>query len=88
MPSPLGYKTWTAGEVLTAADLMGYLMDQTIPVFAGTAAAGSALPSPAEGQFRFLKDTDSFEVYTGSSWVSAGGGAGGGFEQTFLLMGA
>jgi len=87
MASPAGYKTFTAGEVLTASDVMEYLMDQSVLVFAGTAAAAAALPSPAEGQFRFLKDTDSFEVFTGSAWVAAGGGDVG-FEQTFLLMGA
>lgn len=88
MAVPAGAKTFQAGAVLTADEVNTYLMAQVIAVFAGTAAAGSAIPSPEEGQFRFLKDTDSLEVYTGSSWVAAGGGAGGGFEQTFLLMGA
>lgn len=83
----LGYKVFTAGEVLTAADLQGYGIDQVIAVFASEAAAGSAIPSPSEGQFRFLKDTDALQYYTGSSWVATGGGAVG-FEQTFLLMGA
>lgn len=83
-----GYRTFNAGEVLTAANVQTYLMDQAIPVFNNEAAATAAIPSPSEGQFRFLKDTDAFEYYTGSSWSAAGGGAGGGFEQTFLLMGA
>lgn len=87
MPTPSGYRTFASGEVLTAANVMNYLMDQAVLVFAGTAAAGSALPSPAEGQLRFLKDTDSLEFYTGSSWSAVGGGAVG-YEQTFLLMGA
>jgi len=85
--APAGYRTFTAGEVLTAANVQTYLQDQVIPVYANAAAATAALGSPAEGQFRFLKDTDAFEYYTGSAWVSAGG-ADVGFEQTFLLMGA
>jgi hypothetical protein len=87
MATPSGYRTFTSGEVLTAENVMNYLMDQSVLVFAGTAAAGSALPSPAEGQLRFLKDTDSLEFYSGTSWTAVGGGDVG-FEQTFLLMGA
>lgn len=83
----LGYKVFTAGEVLTAADLQGYGIDQVVAVFANEAAAGSAIPSPTEGQFRFLKDTDAFQYYTGASWANAGG-SDIGFEQTFMLMGA
>ena len=86
--APAGYRTFTAGEVLTALNVQTYLQDQVIPVFSSEAAATAVMTAPAEGQFRFLKDTDSFEVFTGSSWVAAGGGAGGGFEQTFMLMGA
>jgi len=85
--APAGYRTFTAGEVLTAANVQTFLQDQVIPVYANNAAATAALPSPAEGQFRFLKDTDAFEYYTGSAWVTAAG-ASVGFEQTFLLMGA
>jgi len=84
---PAGVKTFSAGAVLTAEEVNTYLQAQVIPVFANSATAGSAIASPQEGQFRFLKDTDAFEYYTGSSWVSAGG-ADIGFEQNFLLMGA
>jgi hypothetical protein len=83
----LGYKVFTAGEVLTAADLQGYAIDQVIAVFANETVAGSAIPSPSEGQFRFLKDIDQTQFFTGASWQAVGGGAVG-FEQTFLLMGA
>ena len=83
-----GYRTFGAGEVLTAANVQTYLMDQVIPVFASSTARDAAITSPAEGQFAFLKDTDAFQVYTGSAWVAAGGAGGGGFETNFLLMGA
>ncbi len=86
MANPSGYRTFTAGEVLTAANVQAFLQDQAVLVFDSASAAGSALPTPAEGQFRFLKDTDAFQYYTGSAWVSAGG-ADIGFENNFLLMG-
>ena len=83
-----GYRTFVAGEVLTATNVHGYLMDQAIPVFASEAARDDAITSPAEGQHCFLKDTDALQYYTGSAWVAAGGAGGGGFETNFLLMGA
>ena len=86
MANPAGYRTFSAGEVLTASNVQTFLQDQVVLVFASAAAAGSALPSPAEGQFRFLRDTDSFQYYDGAAWQAAGGGAAG-FENNFLLMG-
>jgi len=87
MAVPAGFKTFTAGDVLTAAEVNTYLMSQTIPVFANAAAAGSAIASPQEGQHRFLKDVDALQYYSGSAWVAAGG-VSVGFETNFLLMGA
>jgi hypothetical protein len=63
-----GFKTFVAGEILTAADTNDYLM-QGVLVFAGTAARGSAIPSPVEGQFSFRTDDDILEFYDGSDWV-------------------
>lgn len=83
-----GFKDFQAGEVLTAVDVDTYLMQQTIMVFAGTAARGSAIGTPTEGMFTYLKDTDSVEYYTGSNWTPFVSGGGGGFETNFLLMGA
>ena len=85
--APAGYRTFTAGEVLTADNVQTYLQDQVVMVFANNAAATAAIPSPGEGQLRFLKDTDSLEYFSGASWQAVGGAAVG-FEQTFLLMGA
>lgn len=83
-----GFKDFSAGDVLTAVEVDTYLMQQAVMVFAGTAARGSALGTQvAEGMVTFLKDTDSLEYYTGTSWSAIGGGDVG-FEQTFLLMGA
>lgn len=71
MAAGLGFKTFTTGEVLTAADVNGYLM-QGILVFATEAARNSAITSPQEGQFAFTKDNNSLWYYTGSAWVASG----------------
>jgi len=63
-------KVFTAGEVLAAADVNSFLMDQTVMSFAGTAARGSAIPSPVEGMYTHLEDTDSLQFWNGSSWLS------------------
>jgi len=70
--SGLGRKVFTAGEVLAAADVNGYLMDQTVMVFADAAARTAAIAAPSEGMASYLIDTSSFEIYDGSAW--AGGG--------------
>ena len=71
MAAGLGFKTFTTGEVLTAANVNGYLM-QGILVFASTAARDSAITAPAEGQFAFTKDTNSLWYYDGAAWVASG----------------
>ena len=68
MAAGLGFKTFTTGEVLTAADTNGYLM-QGINVFASTTTRNAAITSPQEGQCCYLKDTDAVLTYSGSAWV-------------------
>jgi hypothetical protein len=68
MAAGLGFKTFTTGEVLTAADTNGYLM-QGVLVFASAAARDAAITSPQEGQCCYLKDTDAVQTYSGSAWV-------------------
>ena len=70
MAAGQGFKTFTTGEVLTAADVNGYLM-QGINVFASSAARSAAITSPQEGQYSFLKDTNALEYYDGAAWVGA-----------------
>lgn len=72
MAAGLGFKTFATGDVLTATDTNGYLM-QGVLVFASAAARDSAITSPQEGQFAYLKDTDATTYYTGSAWASVGG---------------
>jgi len=66
-------KVFTAGEVLAAADVNSFLMDQSVMSFAGTAARGSAIPSPVEGMVTYLEDIDDLRAYNGSAWVSPQG---------------
>jgi len=70
MAAGLGFKTFTTGEVLTAADTNGYLM-QGVLVFASAAARAAAITSPQEGQYSYLKDTNSTEYYDGAAWIAA-----------------
>jgi hypothetical protein len=66
----LGKKTWNALDVLTAADVNGYLMDQTVMKFAGTAARSSALGTGVSaGMVSFRTDGTAWEGYNGSAWV-------------------
>ena len=60
----LGRKVFTAGEVLTAANVQDYLQDQAVMVFAGSAARGSAIGTATEGMVSYLTDTNKIEVFT------------------------
>jgi hypothetical protein len=62
-------KVFTAGEVLSATDVNNLLMNQMVMTFAGTAARGSAIPTPTEGMLTYLADTDSFQFFNGTSFV-------------------
>lgn len=72
-----GFRTFAAGEVLTASNVNTYLMEQSIMNFAGTAARSSAISSPSEGMFAYLQDTNTLTFYNGSAWVNAGSAIAG-----------
>ena len=63
-----GFKSFVNGNVLLASEVNTYMMEQQIMVFDGTATRGSAITSPAEGMFAFLKDDDQLTFYDGSDW--------------------
>lgn len=65
-----GYKAWINGDVLTASDVNTYLMQQTVMVFATTAARDAAITAPSEGMFAYTKDNDTLYYHTGSAWVA------------------
>jgi hypothetical protein len=62
-------KVFTAGEVLTAADVNSNLMDQAVMTFADAAARTSALASPTEGMVTYLNSTDKLQAWTGAAWT-------------------
>lgn len=84
----LGRKVFTAGEVLTAANVQGYLQDQAVMVFADASARSSAIGTPSAGMVSYLNSTGALQVY-GTAWadvsspgditaVTAGQGLSGG----------
>jgi hypothetical protein len=69
-----GYKLFATGDVLTAAQVNTFLMQQTVMVFASSTARTTALSGVlAEGMVSYLQDTNSLEVYDGSAWIGATG---------------
>jgi peptidoglycan hydrolase-like amidase len=65
-----GYRTFTAGAILTAAQVQNYLQDQVVQVYADASARTTALGTAvAEGMVSYLSTDNSLQVYTGSSWV-------------------
>lgn len=71
----LGYKDFTVGQVLTSAEVDGYLMQQTVMKFADASARTTALTGVlAEGMLSYLADTNAVEKYDGSAWVAIAAG--------------
>jgi hypothetical protein len=83
-----GFRTFTAGDVLTASQVNTFLMQQSLMVFSSSGARGSAIASPSEGMFTYLTDTNALEYYDGSAWQPFTSGGGGATFNEFLLMGA
>ena len=75
MGAPLGFKTFATGDVLTAADTNGYLM-QGVWVFADAAARTAAVTSPQEGNYSYLKSDDTTYYYNGSAWTALSSSSG------------
>ncbi len=65
-----GFKTFAAAEVLTAANVNNYLMEQSVMSFADATARDAAVTSPEEGMTAYLQDANSVTVYSGSAWVT------------------
>lgn len=67
----LGRKVFTAGEVLTAANVQGYLQDQVVQVHASAAARSSALGTAiSTGMVSYRADGTVVEFYNGTAWQS------------------
>jgi hypothetical protein len=61
-------KVFTAGEVLAAADVNNFLMDQMIMTFTDSTARGSAIGSATPGMITYLADADNFEYWDGTEY--------------------
>jgi hypothetical protein len=75
-----GAKLFVSGDVLTAAQVNTYLMDQSVMRFADEAArtaafGGAGEPVLAEGMVSYLMDINTVQVYNGSAWANIGSSA-------------
>ena len=82
-----GSKLFVSGDVLTAAQVNTYLMDQSIMRFATTAArdaafGGAGEPTLAEGMFAYIDADNSVYYSDGASWNQFG--ASGDSDQIVL----
>ena len=67
-----GYRLYTTGDVLTAAQVQNYLQNQSVMFFASAAARDASAPLTAaltEGMFCYLADTNTTAYYSGSAWI-------------------
>ena len=78
-----GVKLFLSGDILSAAEINGYFMDQSVNRFATTAVrdaafgdgipvsgGGSGKPSLSEGRTAWVDNINSLQVYDGSSWLT------------------
>jgi hypothetical protein len=71
-----GIRVFAAGEILTAAQVNGYLMDQTVTRFADAetrdgAFGGLGQPVLTEGRICYLDDVNLIQFYNGATWVDS-----------------
>jgi len=66
----MAYKTFANGFPLPASDLNNFLMNQSVIVFADSAARTTAIPSPVQGMLTYLEDTSTYETWTGAAWAN------------------
>tara|TARA_R110000868_G_scaffold217091_1_gene467198 strand:- start:395 stop:928 length:534 start_codon:yes stop_codon:yes gene_type:complete len=65
----LGRKVFAAGEILTAANVQGYLQDQVVQVYDDATDRSTVLGTAvAEGMVSYLKDVNTVQVWNGSEW--------------------
>ena len=65
-----GFKVWSTGDLVNASDFNNYVQEQVVMVFDDSTARDSAVSSPEEGMFCYLKDTNVLQYYSGSAWAS------------------
>ena len=85
-----GWFDFVNGQTLPASRVQNYLMDQSVMVFADSAARTSALSGvTTEGMVSYLISTQALEYFDGATWqpVSVAPAGTKNLDQ-FLLMGA
>jgi hypothetical protein len=63
------YKIFQVNEILTAADVNDYLMEQAVMTFADATARATAIGTPIAGMMSFLTSSTAVQVYSGSTVV-------------------
>lgn len=71
-----GVRVFSSGEILTAAQVNQYFMDQVVARFADAATrdasfGGAGQPTLTEGRLCYLDSTNAVQIYDGSSWNDA-----------------
>lgn len=65
-----GWRTFTSGAVLTAAQVQTFLQDQTVQVYSTTAARSSALGTAVSaGMVSYVTTGQLIDYYDGSAWI-------------------
>jgi hypothetical protein len=65
----MAYKVFQNGFPLPASDLNNYLMNQSVIVFADSAARSAAITTPVEGMLTYLESTNAYEGWNGTAWT-------------------
>ena len=65
-----GYKQWQTNDVLLAAEVNDYLMDQVVMVFTDASTRSTALPTPEEGMVTYLESDKRLHVWNNSAWIT------------------
>jgi len=71
-----GIRVFASGEILTAAQVNGYLMDQAVTRFADAATrdasfGGAGQPILTEGRICYLDDVNLIQFFDGATWVDS-----------------
>jgi len=84
-----GFRTWSPGEVITASNIIEYLQNQAVMVFADAATRTSSIPVPLEGMLSWLEDENEYFFYNGSAWTKLNPALSGGTAgQAYVSNGA
>lgn len=70
-----GHKKWATGDLVEATAFNSYVQNQIVGVYDDSSArdaafGGTGEPTLAEGMVCYLKDTNEFQIYSGSAWVA------------------